>query len=106
MHHETFTYIDQIHILLALIIMASYLAIPFTALRKLPMPRVARIYGTAFFATCAITHLAVAAGFHDSPWMVVNDLIQAVSAIGFITRMSRMVAVVLAERAARDSEGK
>lgn len=102
MHH--YTALDQIHILLALSIMFSYLSIPLTALRHFPMPPVATWASRFFFATCAVTHLAIAAHFHDSPWMVLNDLIQAVSAVLFIVSLSRMVAAVLERQAAKRAE--
>ena len=86
---------DQIHILLALVIMGAYLSIPFTALRRLPMPRRTRVFGSLFFITCAITHLALAMGFHDSQWMILSDLVQAVASIGFIYSVSQIVEYAL-----------
>lgn len=99
--HNHYGAIDQIHILLALAIMGAYLTIPFTALRRLPVTTGARIFGCLFFTTCAITHLAIAAGFHENAWMILNDLVQAVSSIGFIYTLSSMVSDVLSRKEAR-----
>jgi uncharacterized membrane protein AbrB (regulator of aidB expression) len=98
--HNDITAIDVLHLALALVIAASYMAVPFTALARLSkfIPISARIAGTFFFLTCAITHIAIAASFHDSSWMVVNDLVQAVSVITFIAVLSRMVGAVMARR--------
>lgn len=106
MTHEHLDALDQIHIGLALWITLAYLAIPFTALRRLPMPRSARAAGMIFFITCAVTHVAVAAGFHESRGMVLNDLAQAISATVFIWSAARMVDFALKKRAAaRTPEG-
>lgn len=102
-HH--YTAAEQLHIMLALVIMAAYLAIPFTALRKLPVPQSARIFGALFFATCAITHLAIAVGFHDDRWMLVNDAVQLVSAVGFIACLTRQVRYTLRRRDQLRSDG-
>lgn len=95
--------IDAVHIVLALVIAGAYLAVPFTALRRLAayMPMTARVAGSFFFLTCAITHLALATDLHETNWMVLNDAVQAVSAITFITSLSRMVRVVMRRREAR-----
>jgi hypothetical protein len=101
LEHAHYSGLDQIHIMLALVIMVAYMVVPFTALRKLPLPPVARVAGLFFFATCAITHLALAAGFHGNDWMIANDLVQAVSVVTFIVSVSRMVQQVLERREAR-----
>jgi hypothetical protein len=104
MTHHT-DWLDQIHIGLAIWITLAYVAVPFTALRLLPMTNRARAFGIGFFTTCAITHVAVAAGFHDNHWMLLNDLVQAVSATGFIYEVARMVKWALRRKAARAPEG-
>ena len=104
MHHAAeFNALDYLHLTLAMIIAGAYLSIPFTALIKLRdyIPRPARLFAVGFFLTCAVTHIALAAGFHDSHWMVINDLVQAVSSTGFIVSLHRMVAAVMRRRAAR-----
>ena len=95
-HH--YGYLDQVHILLSLVIMAGYMTVPFTVLRRIPLPRITQVSGLCFFATCAITHVGLAVGVHDSPWFVLNDLIQAVSVITFIVTLSKMVATVMKQR--------
>lgn len=103
--HEHASTLDAVHIGLALIIMAAYVAIPFTALRRIPLPMNAKVAGSLFFITCAITHLGIAAGFHNNPWMVLNDFVQAVSSASFIFILSRMVSHVLNRRRPTSTEG-
>jgi hypothetical protein len=105
--HPAITTLDILHLMLALIIAAAYLAVPFTALSRLAkfMPVSARVSGSFFFLTCALTHIAIAAGFHDSRWMVLNDAVQAVSVITFIAVLSRMVGKVMEHRARRTTTG-
>ncbi len=104
MHHDPASWglLAQVHLGLALIIAAAYLSVPFTALRKLArfLPRTAQISGALFFLTCAITHLSIASGF-DSRWMVVSDLVQAISVVTFIASFSRLVGRAFERRARR-----
>lgn len=95
--------LEWVHLILALIIASAYLAIPFTALRRLSqyLPMKARVGGTLFFITCALTHLAIAGHVHENKWMILNDLVQAVAVITFITSLSMMVGKVMDKRAAR-----
>ena len=104
MHTHEYDALDQLHIGLAIIIALAYASIPFTSLRLLAayLPRAAQIGGSLFFITCAITHLAIAAGFHDSHWMIANDAVQAASSITFIASLSRMVGFAMRRRDARN----
>jgi hypothetical protein len=104
MQHHHYGAIEQIHIVLALIIMGAYVAVPLTSMRRLKLTRQARYSAIGFFATCAITHLSVAAGFHDNPWMTLNDAVQAASTIVFIASVSRMVDHVISRRKAPEPE--
>lgn len=103
MHTHEYSALDQLHIGLAIIIALAYASIPFTSLRLLAayLPRAAWIGGSLFFLTCAITHVGIAAGFHNSPWMILNDLVQAASSITFIASLSKMVGFAMRRRAAR-----
>ena len=97
---------DYLHIALALGIMCSYLAAPLTALRRLPLTTTTFVSGAFFFATCAITHLALAVGFHDSPWMILNDAIQFIAVVTFLVSLSRQVSHALKYREAYHNGGK
>ncbi len=103
MHHGAWGLLAQLHLLLALVIAAAYLSVPFTALRRLAelLPKTAVVSGSMFFLTCAITHLGIAAGFHESHWMVLNDFVQAVSVITFIASLSRVVSRAMHRRSER-----
>lgn len=94
-HHGGHGALGQLHLLLALGIMAGYAVVPFTALHRLPLTKPTRVFAVLFFATCAMTHLAIAAGAADSSWMIVNDAVQLVAVIGFIRCLSRQVAWTL-----------
>jgi hypothetical protein len=94
--------IDYIHIVFALGIMAAYMSIPFISrLRHLPLTRTTRTAGTFFFATCAITHLAIAAGFHDSHWMLLNDTIQLIAVVTFIVSLTHHLNAAIRHKEAR-----
>lgn len=98
-HH--YTAADHIHILFALGIMAAYLSIPFIdRLRNLPLTTATRIAGTFFFLTCAITHLAIAAAFHDNSWMLLNDAIQLISVVTFIATLTRHLGAAMRRKEA------
>lgn len=108
MTHDSYSGLDITHIALALAIAAAYVTVPFTALRRLPVPRIVQVSGMVFFLTCALTHLALAAGFHDSPWMVLSDLVQFIAVVTFIATLSRMVEMVMNRQrrlAALEAEG-
>lgn len=105
MDHHPVGWDQQLHIMFALGIMAAYAAIPLTALRRLPVTKCTRTFAVLFFATCAITHLAIAVGFHDDRWMLVNDAVQLVSAVGFIACLTRQVRYTLRRRDQLRSDG-
>lgn len=105
-HGDTAGAIWQVHLLLALGIMAGYAVVPFTALRRLPLTRPTRVFAVLFFGTCAITHLAIAAGAAGSMWMIANDAVQLVAVIGFIRCLSRQVAWTLRRRQQQRSGGR
>lgn len=67
-----------------LVIVLGYLFVPFSVLRYLPLTPSVRCAGALFFLTCAITHLSMAFGFHDSVWMVVNHVVQALAVVWFV----------------------
>lgn len=89
--HQHFSVAEQVHIYISVIITIAYLTVPFTALRRIPLPRITQISGILFFLTCAITHVGLAAGLHESNWFILNDAIQMASVIIFIVTLIRMV---------------
>lgn len=91
----------MVHVVLALAIMTAYLIVPFTALRRLPLPWHTRLAAFGFFLTCALTHLAIAVGFHENRLMLANDTVQLVCVVAFITTLSRLVGETLRRRDAR-----
>jgi hypothetical protein len=86
------------HIVLASLIAAAYLSVPFTVLRRLPVTAVIKVSAMFFFATCAVTHLAMATGWDDSHWMILSDLVQFVAITTFIVSISRLIGFALARR--------
>jgi hypothetical protein len=90
--------LQQLHVMLALGITVAYLTVPFTALRLLPVTTAARVFGLLFFATCAITHLALSVGVHEHPLMLANDAVQLVAIVGFIRALCRQVAWTMRRR--------
>jgi hypothetical protein len=98
-----YDWVDVFHIALALGIAAAYMSVPFTTLRRLPLTPGVKTMAMIFFATCAITHLALAIGFHDSVWMLFNDFAQLVSITSFIVLMARMMGEILKRREAFDA---
>ncbi len=95
---------DSIHVWLAIAIFACYLAIPFTALRRLPLPRLTRLAGIGFFITCALTHLMTALDLAHSRWMIASDAVQLLCVAVFIISLSRMVATVMDRSESRSRE--
>ncbi len=87
-----------------IVIVLGYLLVPFTVLRYLPLSASVRIAGTFFFATCAMTHLSMAFGFHHSQWMVVNHVVQAASVVWFVLGFWLLLRAAL--RRAEDKRGK
>lgn len=75
---------DVINLVANLVIVLGYLLVPFTVLRYLPLTAMVRTAGAFFFTTCALTHLGMAFGVHDSLWMVINHVVQAVAVIWFV----------------------
>lgn len=96
--------LDQVHIALALGIAAAYIIVPFTALHRLPVTHVTQISGSLFFATCAITHLSIACGFHGSHWLVLADAVQLVSITVFVVSLNRIVTAAFERRRVRRGE--
>jgi hypothetical protein len=74
-----------------LAIVASYLLVPFTVLRYLPLTRPVRASGTIFFGTCALTHMSMAFGFHDTLFMLAVHVIQAVAVVVFVLGFHRLL---------------
>lgn len=72
-------------------IVLGYLLVPFLWLPYLPLTRPVLISGTAFFFTCAMTHLALAFGWQHSGWLLVNHFVQAVSVLFFVGGFSRLL---------------
>lgn len=99
-NESSYTWVDAFQIMLAVGIALAYLSVPFTTLRRVPITVTVKVSAMLFFITCAITHLAMAIGFHDSPWMLVNDLIQLASITTFIVSFSRMVSWAMDRKAA------
>lgn len=95
---------DQVHIMLSLVIMVGYLLVPFTALRKIPLPRITRVSGLLFFLTCALTHVGMAVGVSGSDWFILNDAVQAVSVVTFIFTLNNMVTNYFATDAVRKAD--
>lgn len=83
--HAGFDWMYWINWLANLMIVVGYLLVPFTVLRHLPLTRSVRISGSFFFATCAMTHLAMAFGFGCDLLMVINHVVQAGAVIWFVT---------------------
>lgn len=96
----SYTWVDAFHIMLAVFIAIAYLSVPFTTLRRVPITVTVKVSAMVFFITCATTHLALAVGFHDSAWMLLNDLLQLVSITTFIVSFSRMVSWAMDRKAA------
>lgn len=67
-----------------IVIVLGYVLVPFTVMRYLPLSPSVRFSGTLFFATCAVTHLAMAFGVEHSAWLVVNHVVQAFAVVWFV----------------------
>jgi len=84
-------------------IVAGYLIVPFTVLRRLPLTRFVRISGVVFFVTCATTHAAMAFGVERTAGLVANHVVQAGAVWCFVVGFARLVQQ--AERARRARRG-
>lgn len=85
-----------------LVIAAGYFGIPVTWLPYMRLNRPMLATGMVFFLTCALTHLAMAFGLEHTWWMTVVHVIQAVSVVAFVWRLSGLMR--RADRALRRAE--
>lgn len=90
--------LGYLHVVLALILAAAYAAVLFTPLRELPLRTGTRVFAVLFFASCAITYLASAAGLCASAWMILAGLVQLVSLLGFTVALCRQWSFTRAHR--------
>lgn len=91
--HRTTSVLTLVFVLSNLAIVAGYLAVPFTKLgRRIPMTAGVRVAGMLFFATCAITHLAMAM-FWPLRWpLIVDHIVQAAAVWYFVLGFSKLIA--------------
>lgn len=80
-----------INVVANLAIVAGYFIVPFTVLARMPLTRAVRASGSVFFATCGLTHLAMAFGFENTLFMVGVHVVQAVAVIAFVLGFHRLL---------------
>ncbi len=80
-----------INIAANLAIVAGYVIVPFTVLRHLPLTRSVRFSGSIFFATCALSHVAMAFRLQHSGLMLINHIVQAVAVVAFVWGFYRLL---------------
>ncbi|MEU1761319.1 hypothetical protein [Micromonospora sp. NPDC005652] len=105
MHQHNLGLAAVLNIVANLVIVAGYVLVPFTVLRRLPLTRNVLAAGTLFFTTCAATHLAMAANATGSPLMVANHVLQAASVIWFVIAFSLLLRAAHRRRPAQERGG-
>ena len=88
------------------VIVFGYVLVPFTVLRYLPLTLPVRVSGSLFFATCALTHFAMAFGFEHAAWMVVNHVVQAVAVLWFVLGFWLLLRAAIARAEAKRRDGR
>ena len=83
---------DVLNLVSNLVIVLGYALVPVTWLRHLPLTRPVLVSGVVFFATCAITHVAMAFDIaHHRHWLLVNHISQAVAVMLFVLGFGRLL---------------
>jgi MFS family permease len=81
-----------VYVIANLAIVAGYFVVPFTLLgRRMPMTLRVRVAGILFFATCAVTHLAMALFWPLWTVLIISHVLQACAVWYFVIGFSRLI---------------
>lgn len=99
MHHPPTT-VDLVRLVLGLTVIAVLWAVPFTALRHVPIPRLTKLSGLVFLLSLAVFRVVAVLDL-NSPWWLINDGVQLIAIIVFVSTLTYMVASVVQRRGPR-----
>lgn len=99
--------LTSVYVLANLAIVAGYVVVPFTLLgRRMPLTPRVRLAGILFFATCAVTHFAMAMAWPLWWPLIASHVLQAGSVWYFVLGFSRLIAEAEARRSRSRSGGE
>lgn len=106
MHHhaDPTGWLDTVNTIANIGIIAGYVIVPFTVLRRLPLTAFVRVAGIFFFLGCALTHLHMAAEHAVDLWLAANHIVQAAAVWCFVVGFARLVTHANRRRAQRGGD--